>query len=283
MEPKKKILYVCQEVAPYVAESKYTESFAELIEAMHTRGDEIRTFMPRYGCINERRNQLHEVIRLSGMNLIIDDTDHQLIIKVASIPHTRVQIYFIDNEDFFSRKATLSCEEKGEFEDNDQRAVFFARGVLETVGKLRWSPDIIECRGWFSSFIAAYLRCTFADDPIFANVKIVAAFDGNRYDKALNAGVIETLRSEGIDGEELELLKDATYENLCRFVLKYADGVVIASDDVEQSVIDAARQSGKPIMEFGILNQVQNDEGDQVQDNGEDNYYDKYRLFYENI
>lgn len=204
------------------------------------------------------------------MNLIIDDTDHQLIIKVASIPHTRVQIYFIDNEDFFSRKATLRDENGEEFEDNDQRAIFFARGVLETVGKLRWSPDIIECRGWFTSFIATYLRHSFADDPIFANVKIIVSLDGDRFEKPFNPSVVETLNSEGVEmDDKLNILNDATYENLCKFVLNYADGIVISSDNVAEEILDIARQSGKPLMEF-------------EQERG-DSYYDKYRLFYENI
>ncbi len=269
MDSKKKILYVCAEVSPYVAENKYTGLFTELLQAMHDRGNEIRTFMPRYGTINERRNQLHEVIRLSGMNLIIDDTDHQLVIKVASIPQSRVQIYFIDNEDFFSRKSILRDENGEEFEDNDERAIFFARGVLETVKKLRWEPNVIHCHGWFSGFVAAYLRYAFADDPIFANVKVVVSLDGDRFDKNLNKTVVDKLRSEGIDGEELSLLSDSTYENLCRFVCNYADGIVISSDDVDESIIEIARQSGKPLYEF-----------EEVR---EGEYYDKYLNFYDTI
>ena len=137
----RKILYVCQEIMPYLPETELSSLSRRLVQAMQERGNEIRTFMPRYGCINERRNQLHEVIRLSGMNLIIDNDDHQLIIKVASIPSARIQIYFIDNDDYFARKATFTDESGKEFEDNDERATFFARGVLETVKKLNWSPS----------------------------------------------------------------------------------------------------------------------------------------------
>ena len=144
----RKILYVCQEIMPYLPETELSHLSRHLVQAMQERGNEIRTFMPRYGCINERRNQLHEVIRLSGMNLIIDDNDHQLIIKVASIPSARIQIYFIDNDDFFARKAVLTDADGNEFEDNDERAIFFARGVLETVKKLNWSPNIVHCMGW---------------------------------------------------------------------------------------------------------------------------------------
>ena len=148
-----KILYVCQEITPYLPETEASGLCRALTQAMQERGNEIRTFMPRYGCINERRHQLHEVIRLSGMNLIIDDNDHQLIIKVASIPAARVQSYFIDNDDYFSRKFVLTDEEGKAFPDNDERAIFFARGVLETVKKLRWTPTVVHCHGWFSSVI----------------------------------------------------------------------------------------------------------------------------------
>ena len=162
-----KILYVCQEITPYLPETENSRLCRALTQAMQERGNEIRTFMPRYGCINERRHQLHEVIRLSGMNLIIDDNDHQLIIKVASIPSARVQIYFIDNDDYFARKAILRDADENYFEDNDERAIFFARGVLETVKKLRWTPTVVHCHGWFSSIVPIYLKKVFADDPIF--------------------------------------------------------------------------------------------------------------------
>jgi starch synthase len=172
---KHKILYICQQIMPYLPENEESKLCRELSQVMQERGNEIRTFMPRYGCVNERRNQLHEVIRLSGMNLIIDDNDHQLIIKVASIPSARIQIYFIDNEDFFSRRATVRDEAGVEFEDNDERMVFFARGVLETVKKLRWTPDIVHCHGWFSTVAPLYLRKVFNNDPIFRDVKIVSS------------------------------------------------------------------------------------------------------------
>ena len=154
-----KILYISQEIFPYMPETECSTLCRALTQAMQERGNEIRSFMPRYGCINERRHQLHEVIRLSGMNLIIDNNDHQLIIKVASIPSARVQIYFIDNDDYFARKAALHDPETGEgFADNDERAIFFARGVLETVKKLRWTPTVVHCHGWLSAVVPVYLK-----------------------------------------------------------------------------------------------------------------------------
>ncbi len=276
METKRKILYVCQNIAPYLAENQpLAVASRELLQAMNERGGEIRTFMPRYGVINERRNQLHEVIRLSGMNLIIDDTDHQLIIKVASLPSARLQVYFIDNDDYFSRKALLHDEEGKAFEDNDERAIFFARGVLETVKKLRWEPSIVHTHGWFSAFVGAYLRHTFADDPIFANLKIVVSLDENSIDGSLDSGLRAKLEGEGITGEALALLDEPTYENICRFVILYADGITIASEGVDPAIVEIARASGKPIL---TLEPFDAECEEQVK-----SYYDSYVDFYEKL
>src|SRR5512145_624712 len=159
----RKVLFISQEIMPYLGETKLSKISRDLPQGIQERGKEIRTFMPRYGSINERRNQLHEVIRLSGMNLIINDTDHPLIIKVASIQSARMQVYFIDNEDYFSRKATLKDSNDEPFSDNDERSIFFTRGVLETVKKLRWSPDVIHCHGWFTAPIAILIKKAYKD------------------------------------------------------------------------------------------------------------------------
>ena len=168
-----KVLFISQEITPYLPETEMSLIGRNLPQGIQEKGKEIRTFMPRYGCINERRNQLHEVIRLSGMNLIIDDTDHPLIIKVASIQAARMQVYFIDNEEYFFRKNVLTNDEKNYYEDNDERAIFFARGVLETVKKLRWSPDLIHCHGWFTSLVPLFIKKHFKDEPLFMNSKVV--------------------------------------------------------------------------------------------------------------
>ena len=241
-----KILYVCQEITPYLPETESSGLCRALTQAMQERGNEIRTFMPRYGCINERRHQLHEVIRLSGMNLIIDDNDHQLIIKVASIPAARVQIYFIDN---------------------DERAIFFARGVLETVKKLRWTPTVVHCHGWFSSVIPVYLKRIFADDPIFRNVKIVVSLYGDGFPGELDNAFGKKIAGEGVKDKNLAILDTPSYENLCRFVMEYADGVVAASPDVEPKVLEIARASGKPMLEY---------QSPEAAD-----FFDNYNRFYE--
>ena len=243
-----KILYVCQEITPYLPETEASGLCRALTQAMQERGNEIRTFMPRYGCINERRHQLHEVIRLSGMNLIIDDNDHQLIIKVASIPAARVQIYFIDN---------------------DERAIFFARGVLETVKKLRWTPTIVHCHGWFSGVIPVYLKRVFADDPIFRDVKVVVSLYADGFPGELDKGFAAKIAGEGVKDKNLAILDVPSYENLCRFVMEYADGVVAASVDADPKVLEIARASGKPMLEY---------QSPEAAD-----FFDNYNRFYEAI
>ncbi len=245
-----KILYVCQRVMPYLPETEDSKLCRTLVQAMQECGNEIRTFMPRYGCINERRHQLHEVIRLSGMNLIIDDNDHQLIIKVASIPAVRVQIYFIDNDDYFSRKAVLTDEAGAWFDDNDERAIFFARGVLETVRKLRWTPDVVHCHGWFTAVTPVYLKHVFADDPIFRDVKIVVSLYDDAFPGELDPQFASKIAGEGVEDKNLEILAHPSYENLCRFVMEYADGIVAASPNVDARVLEIARASGKPMLEY---------------------------------
>ena len=265
----RKILYVCQEITPYLPETELSTLSRRLVQAMQERGNEIRTFMPRYGCINERRNQLHEVIRLSGMNLIIDDNDHQLIIKVASIPSARIQIYFIDNDDFFSRKAIITDAEGNEFEDNDERAIFFARGVLETVKKLNWSPDVVHCMGWMSAVAPIYLKKVFNDDPLFRDVKVVVSLCDDRFEQPFNEGFAQKVANEGVKDEKLADLKLPSYENLYRFVIDYADGIVVASENANPALIEYARQSGKPVMEF--------------ENKEEAEMFDNYNRFYEEL
>ncbi len=264
-----KILYVCQQITPYLDESEASSTCRMLAQAMQERGNEIRTFMPRYGCINERRHQLHEVIRLSGMNLIIDDNDHQLIIKVASIPAARVQVYFIDNDDYFSRKAVLHDTEGKFFEDNDERAIFFARGVLETVKKLRWQPTIVHCHGWFSAVTPIYLKKMFADDPNFKNVKIVLSLYDDKFEGELSSDFRKTITAEGMTDKNIDLLDHPSYENVYRFVMQYVDGVVVASEKADEEVIRIARECGKPVLDY--------------QSPSAEDFFDNYSRFYEAI
>lgn len=264
-----KILYICQQIMPYLPETEESRLCRQLSQAMQEHGNEIRTFMPRYGCVNERRNQLHEVIRLSGMNLIINDNDHQLIIKVSSIPSARIQIYFIDNDDFFSRKAVLTNDEGVEFEDNDARMMFFARGVLETVKKLQWKPSVVHCQGWFSAIAPLYLRNMFKDDPLFCDAKIVVSLYEDKFKNELDATLEEKLRNEGVPAADVEKLGAPSYENLMRFVIDNVDGVVVGSENADKTLVEYARQNGKKVLDY------------QSPEDGD--FYDNYDRFYEEL
>ena len=182
----KKILYVSSEVIPYLPETEISSMSFEVPRMINKQGGQIRIFMPKYGSINERRHQLHEVIRLSGLNLVINDLDMPLVIKVASIPKERIQVYFIDNEDYFKRKATFNDEAGKLFKDNDERAIFFAKGVIETIKRLNWPPDVIHVHGWLSSFFPLYLKEMYKDEPIFQNSKIITSIYGTGFAGSLN-------------------------------------------------------------------------------------------------
>ena len=196
----KRVLIVSSEVVPYFPENEFSTSSFEAAKMIHDKGGQTRIFMPRYGLINERRHQLHEVIRLSGMNLVINDMDMPLIIKVASIPKERMQVYFIDNDDYFKRKALFTDEEDNLFDDNDERAIFFAKGVVETVKKLNWSPDIIHVHGWMASLLPLYIKEYYKDDALFANSKIITSlYNNNGFDGELNTEFANKVKFDNID------------------------------------------------------------------------------------
>ncbi len=279
MNEQARILYICQEVVPYLPQTRIANLCRFLPQAMQERGAEIRIFMPKWGSINERRNQLHEVIRLSGMNLIIDDTDHQLIIKVASIPSARVQVYFIDNDDFFRRKATwVDPDTKKYFDDNEERAIFFARGVLETVKKLGWSPNIVHCHDWFSAMAPIYLRQVFHKEPIFKELKIVVSVYDHPFPGSLNKGLRAKLMDEGIGADVLEGLATPDHRHLMQFAIEQADGVVIGSEGFGQT------PQTKGLMEY--IDGIRKGKGKKLVldypgdgDDGE-GYVQKYEKFY---
>jgi starch synthase len=246
----KKVLFVSQEITPYLPESEISLISRNLPQAIQETGKEIRTFMPRYGSINERRNQLHEVIRLSGMNLIIDDTDHPLIIKVASIQAARMQVYFIDNDDYFQRKYTVTDSKGATFPDNDERMIFFARGVLETVRKLRWSPDLVHCHGWFTSLVPLYIKNAYREDPLFTETKVVFSFYDNGFKQPLYAGFSGKVLVDGISMDHVSKVKDPSYENLVGLAAAYSDGLICGSPELPGPVVKELKKSGKPILEY---------------------------------
>lgn len=247
---KKRILFISSEILPYLPETEMAYIGRYLPQGIQEKGKEIRTFMPRFGCINERRNQLHEVIRLSGMNLIINDTDHPLIIKVASIQAARMQVYFIDNEDYFQRKHVITDEKGTFFDDNDERAIFFARGVFETVKKLRWAPDLIYCQGWFTSLVPLYLKKEYFDDPIFAHAKVVYSTSNDHFDGKLNKNFHKKILTESIVAKDVSLVKDPDFDNVNKLAFNYSDGIILNTPDISPELKNYAIKTGKPLLEY---------------------------------
>ncbi len=264
---KLKVLFVSQEIMPYLPETEMSHVGRHLPQGIQEMGKEIRTFMPKYGSINERRNQLHEVIRLSGMNLIIDDTDHPLIIKVASIQAARMQVYFIDNEDYFQRKFTMQDAKGKDFEDNDERMIFFARGVLETVRKLRWSPDIVHCHGWFTSLVPLYLKQAYKEDPLFAQSKVIFSLYNNGFSNSMNVKLHEKAQFDGVDNDYLKVIHDPTFENLTKLSLQHSDAIIQGSPELPDDVNSAIKETGKPFLEYQPV----------------EKYISEYSVFYESI
>ena len=235
----KKILFIALEITPYLPESEIVTICRNLPQGIQERGREIRTFMPKFGNINERRNQLHEVIRLSGMNLIIDDTDHPLIIKVASIQAARMQVYFIDNDDFFQRKHTVIDEAGNEYEDNDDRSIFYIRGVLETVKKLRWIPDLIHCHGWMSALTALYIKRMYADDPCLRNAKVVYSVYDNEYSNPFRKDFAAKLKMDGaLEDDVLNITEDTSFVGLSKLAIDFADGVIQGSETIRPEILE---------------------------------------------
>ena len=264
---KQKILFVSQEIYPYLPETEMSMIGRYLPQGIQEKKREIRAFMPRYGSINERRNQLHEVIRLSGMNIIIDDTDHSLLIKVASIQSARMQVYFIDNEDFFHRKGILTDKDGKYYPDNDERAIFFARGVLETVKKLRWSPELVHCHGWITSLVPLYLKHAFKEDPLFAKSKVVYSVYNDEYPDAFPENFYKKIKVDGVSDEDLEVVKNPTFANLSKLAINMSDGVIQGHETINSEVEQYARNCGKPYLDY------------QTQDK----YIDAYSDFYDKI
>ena len=249
-EPVKRVLFVNSEMSPYLPESEIASIGRYLPQGIQEKKKEIRSFMPRYGCINERKNQLHEVIRLSGMNIIISDVDRPLIIKVASISAARLQVYFIDNEDYFRRKQTFFDDEGHFFADNGERAIFFARGVLETVKKLRWAPDVIHCQGWISHVLPLYLKKAYKDDPIFSGSKVVLSLFNDTPRESLGEHFQQTVLFGGITPDDVPLLESPDGINLAKTAVQYSDGVILGSPDVDPGLVSWCQETGLPVLPY---------------------------------
>lgn len=247
---KKRILFISQEITPYLPETQISKIARELPQEIQERGKEIRVFMPKYGIINERRNQLHEVIRLSGMNLIINDTDHPLIIKVASLQAAKMQVYFIDNEEFFQRKSMLTDEDGEDYKDNDERAIFFARGVIETIKKLRWSPDIIHCHGWLPNLVPMYIKKSYNNDPLFQGTKIVYSMYDDEFKSSLNTKYKQKAKYKGIKDNDIIHLTDPTFVNIKKQAIIHSDAIIYGSETINPEIQSFVKESQKPVLEY---------------------------------
>jgi starch synthase len=253
MKEPNRILFVSQEIYPFLdQETPIRLLNRKLPEWFHASGCETRTFMPKFGDINERRNQLHEVIRLSGMNIIISEADHPLLIKVASIQAARIQIYFIDNDDYFYRRKGVVDANGEEYKDNGERSIFFARGVLESVKKLRWTPDVVHCSGWMSALTPLFLKKLYADTPFFKDTKVILSLDDQEYTTPFSSKFSNKILGGGILNSDIRTIAGLPvgYEDLMRLAIDYSDAIVLASENVNQRLLNYAQNSGKPILSY---------------------------------
>jgi starch synthase len=263
-----KVLFVTQDMTPYTALSEIAAIARELPQYAQEQGMEIRVLMPRFGTINERRHRLHEVVRLSGINIIIDDDDYPLIIKVASLPGARIQVYFLDNDDFFKRKGIFEDKDRHFYEDNGERMIFFSKGVLETVRKFGWAPDVIHCQGWMTSLIPFYLKKAYSTDPIFKDSKVVYSVFNNTLTASVSDNFVQkaTAINKGIEGEDMGPYAVRSIDALDLGAITFSDGVVLAGSQVNPETAQAAKAINKPLLEL-------NGERDLAQ----------YKAFYEQL
>lgn len=229
-----RILYVASEINPFLQTSQVADFVRKLPQAMQEKGMEIRILVPRFGLINERKNRLHEVVRLSGINISVGEEEKPLVIKVASIPNAKLQVYFIDNEDYFQRKYVFTDKENKFYEDNDERAIFFCKGVIETVRKLGWAPDIVHCNDWMTSLIPLYLKTTYKNDPLFKNSKTVFTVYNNKFAEKFGDGLVDKVKMMDIEDSMVECLQTADFDGFVKVGAQYADAVVCGEEEVDE-------------------------------------------------
>jgi starch synthase len=252
MSEKKRILYIATEMSPYLELTEFAEVINKLAIKSNESGLEVRCIMPRFGVINERRHRLHEVVRLSGINVQVDSDDYPLQIKVASLPNARLQVYFLENEDFFKRKQIFHDESEKWFDDNVLRTIFFCRGALETVKKFGWPPDIIHCSGWMTSLIPAFIKTAYKKEPVFSNAKVVYTIGANTFDEKLDDDFLtKALINVNIKEKELESFKELTNTGLFRGGATYADAITFGSDIIDKKLVaEFSAVKGKKVVPF---------------------------------
>ena len=246
-----KILFITQEITPFTESSVMADNCRGLLKGIQEKGHEIRTFMPKWGSIHERRNQLHEVIRLTGMNIVVDDTDHPLIIKVASMPALRTQVFFILNDDYFRNHLNTRDENGNEYPDNDERAIFFARSVLETVKKQSWFPEVIHCHGWIGALVGLFIKTSYKDEPAFRNTKFVYSLYDDAFTSTFPEDFLKKAAIKNMEEVDLnDIAMPINYQELTKLAIKWADGVIVNSENVDQTLVDYAQSLNKPMLEY---------------------------------
>lgn len=256
---KKRLLLITQEMEPYTEGTDISALVAKLPKFLQDNGYELRILMPRYGVVNERRHRLHEVVRLSGMNIIVDDDDYPLIIKVASLPNSRLQVYFLDNEDFFKRKQVFEGPDGTPFEDNVDRAAFFCKGVIETVKKFGWAPDIILCCGWMTSLIPLYLRTAYKTEPIFINAQLIYSVFPSPHERIGSERFFQKAAINNLSSNDLDAYRDGDGLSMHKGAIEFSDGVVIGSESVDTSVDYLSFAQDKPVLPWNSEETVQTD------------------------
>lgn len=247
---KKRVLIVTQEMEPYTVASTVASIARKLPQYIQEHGMEIRVLMPRFGTINERRHRLHEVVRLSGMNIIVDEDDYPLIIKVASLPGTRMQVYFLDNEEFFRRKQIFKDDKGNFFDDNAERMIFFCKGVLETVKKFGWAPDLIHCHGWMTSLVPFYLRMAYANEPIFKNAKVIYSVYNHDGNEASADRFAEKASINNLEPDDLKPYQSDDAITLHKGAMTFADALIVGSKELSDIVKESVNTEDKPILDF---------------------------------
>lgn len=250
MTNNNRILFISQEIAPYLPAGPAASLGKSLPQNMQERGFEVRTFMPKFGAVNERRNQLHEVIRLSGINIVIDDNDHPLIIKVASMQPSRIQVYFIDNDDYFQKLDNDEDAVGSNRADNDERAVFFARGTMETAKKLRWDPKVILCSGWITALIPLYIKRMYTDDLSFKGSKVVYQVMPGKISAPVDERMLAKLKADGFSSRDLKKYASLPLDTdlFHRIAIDFSHAVIFRDPDVSPELIEYVKESGKPYL-----------------------------------
>ncbi len=264
---KKRVLIITQEMKPYTALSEISEIARKLPQYCQDSGMEIRVLMPRFGTINERRHRLHEVVRLSGMNIIVDDDDYPLVIKVASLPGARMQVYFLDNEDFFKRKQLFADDDGKPFQDNADRMIFFCKGAIETVKKFGWSPDIIHCHGWMTSLVPLYLKTVYKNEPLFKSSKVVYSLYDTTYEETFSENFFQKAAINNMEDNELKEYKGSAGITLHDGASKLSDAVILGSESLNGNVTKKITEWGVPVLGF----------------QAEENYLNAYLEFYNTL